>query len=89
METAKPSAIVGFASTKTGLPAFTAAEKLAQHSDSTPMTFTEGLRVFTATDIPDIRLPPPTGTTITSTSGTWSKISIPVVPWPAMMSGLS
>ena len=35
--------------------------------------------------MPDTRPPPPTGTTIVSTSGTASSISKPTVPCPAMI----
>ena len=39
--------------------------------------------------MPAIRPPPPTGTTIASTSGVCSRISSPIVPWPAITSTLS
>merc|ERR1719234_1081011 len=53
------------------------------------MIITSGFIVLTALAVPAIRPPPPTGITIASTSGTWSRISRPMVPWPARMLGWS
>ena len=44
-----------------------------------------GFSALVATAMPDTRPPPPTGTTIVSTSGTASRISNPTVPCPAMI----
>ena len=54
-------------------------------SGSTPITFTEGLLDLTAVAMPLIIPPPPTGTSTVSTSGRSSRISNPIVPWPAMI----
>ena len=53
---------------------------------SAPMMQMPGRLPLAATAIPEINPPPPTGTTIASTSGTASKISSAMVPWPAMTS---
>ena len=66
-----------------------AVRKLGQASGSTPIIFTSGLRVLTATATPAMRPPPPTGMTMASTSGTWVRISRPIVPCPARMLGWS
>src|SRR5207237_1024590 len=56
-------------------------------SGSTPMTRISRRRSFSASAVPPMRPPPPTGTTTVSTSGTSSRISRPIVPCPATMSG--
>ena len=50
----------------------------------TPTIFTPGSRDFSASAIPAASPPPPTGITTVCTSGTWSAISSPIVPWPAI-----
>ena len=52
--------------------------------DSTPITRARGLCDLTAIETPEIRPPPPIGTTTTSTSGQSWTISRPRVPWPAI-----
>ena len=47
------------------------------------------LNVSGAAATPEIRPPPPMGTITASTSGSWSRISRPMVPWPAMTSSSS
>src|SRR5712692_3300375 len=54
-------------------------------SGSAPITFTAGLLSLIAVAIPLIIPPPPTGTRTVSTSGRSSRISSPIVPWPAMI----
>ena len=44
---------------------------------------------FTARAMPEMTPPPPIGTTTVSTSGTWSMISSPRVPCPAITAGWS
>ena len=85
----QPSASVGFRGMRTGRPALSAAVRFPVETLSTAMIFTRRRSAFTATQRPASRPPPPTGQTITSTSGTCSRISRPSVPWPAMMSGSS
>ena len=46
-------------------------------------------RCLTALATPEMRPPPPIGTITVSTSGTWSRISSPSVPWPATTSAWS
>mmetsp|Transcript_4449 Transcript_4449/g.9716 ORF Transcript_4449/g.9716 Transcript_4449/m.9716 type:complete len:219 (-) Transcript_4449:540-1196(-) len=87
--TARPSASVELETKGTGSPASRAAVKEAQRVGSTPITFTFGLSVLTARATPAMRPAPPTGTTITSASGTCSSISMPRVPAPATISGSS
>ena len=53
------------------------------------MTNVLGLNVFTATETPAIRPPPPTGIMTASTSLTCSIISRPIVPAPARIAGWS
>ena len=55
----------------------------------TPMTLIDGFTAFAATAMPEIKPPPPIGTTSVSRSGTASSISSPTVPCPAMTSGSS
>ena len=84
--TARPSASVGPGmSNLTTLPAANAAAIEGHRSGSTPMTMTFGLIVFTASATPAMSPPPPTGTTIASTSLMSSRISRPTLPAPAMM----
>mmetsp|Transcript_3394 Transcript_3394/g.8086 ORF Transcript_3394/g.8086 Transcript_3394/m.8086 type:complete len:215 (+) Transcript_3394:420-1064(+) len=87
--TARPSARVGVVTAGDGLPALSAAEKLAQVSVSTPMIWTSGRSDLMASATPAIRPAPPTGTTTTSTSGTCSRISSPMEPAPATIAGSS
>ncbi len=56
-------------------------------SASTPTTDTRGFASRAAIAMPPINPPPPTATTIVSTSGHSSTISRPTVPAPAMTSG--
>mmetsp|Transcript_17211 Transcript_17211/g.42356 ORF Transcript_17211/g.42356 Transcript_17211/m.42356 type:complete len:417 (-) Transcript_17211:535-1785(-) len=84
--TARPSARVGPGiSTRTGIPAAMAAAMEAQRSGSTPTIITLGLMVLTASAMPAMRPPPPTGTMMASTFFTSSRISSPTLPAPAMM----
>ena len=55
----------------------------------TPKTWQEGLRLLTAQATPEMRPPPPTGTTTASTPSSWSMISRPMVPWPQITSSSS
>ena len=54
-------------------------------SQRTPTTRASG----TARAMPEISPPPPSGTTISRTSGAWRAISRPTVPWPATTAGWS
>ena len=56
-------------------------------SDWTPITSISGRIAFATTHAPAAPLPPPIGTTITSTSGRSSTISSVSVPTPAIRSG--
>ena len=62
-----------------------AAAMLGHRSGSTPMICTFGLMVFTASAMPAMSPPPPTGTTMASISLASSRISSPTEPAPAMM----
>mmetsp|Transcript_6597 Transcript_6597/g.26531 ORF Transcript_6597/g.26531 Transcript_6597/m.26531 type:complete len:225 (+) Transcript_6597:366-1040(+) len=84
--TARPSASVAVVGALTGSPASSASVMEAQRSGSTPMTWHPGLRCFTASAIPAIKPPPPTGITTASASRTSSSISIPTEPAPEMIS---
>src|ERR1051325_2844895 len=86
---ASPSARVGRIVTGVGSPTCNAAEKLATFSASTATIFVCGRKVLIASETPAIKPPPPTGTTTRSTSGTCSRISRPIVPWPEMIGGSS
>mmetsp|Transcript_56675 Transcript_56675/g.133003 ORF Transcript_56675/g.133003 Transcript_56675/m.133003 type:complete len:236 (-) Transcript_56675:534-1241(-) len=88
--TANPSAKVDLTTSgSTGAPAARAALNEAQNSGSTPITLTLGFKAFTAKETPAIRPAPPTGTTMTSTSDTCSRISTAMVPAPAIISASS
>ena len=69
--TAIPSASVSDISTWVGAPASSDRTAPGEASASTPMTRTPGRSAFTAVATPEIIPPPPTGTTIVVTSGTW------------------
>ena len=86
---ASPSASVGRKAMRVGFPASSAAEKLATFSASTAMIFALAFFVFTASATPASSPAPPTGTITASTSGTCSRISNPIVPWPAIIAGSS
>ena len=84
--TARPSARVGPGMvTFVALPSRIAAAMLGHRSGSTPMICTFGLMVFTASAMPAMSPPPPTGTTMASISLASSRISSPTEPAPAMM----
>ena len=55
----------------------------------TPITRTSGRTAARARATPAMSPPPPLGTTTTDASGTYSAISSPTVPFPAITSGLS
>ncbi len=76
---AMPSAIVARASNVTGRSDCSEAGNEAQASTWTPITRTEGTAVFTTPATPEIRPPPPTGTTTVSRSGTSVSSSSPSV----------
>ncbi len=56
----------------------------ADVSSSTTRMLVSGRSAFTALAIPVKSPPPPQGTMIVSTSGKSSRISRPIVPFPAM-----
>ena len=74
---ASPSASVGCIAIFIGLPASSAAEKLATFSASTATIFTFGRRVLVAKEMPASRPAPPTGIITASRSGACSTISRP------------
>ena len=82
--TASPSASVGRIGTDTGLPASSAALRLAAEAVSTAMICTLGLRLLATIATPASRPAPPVGTTRASTSGTSARISNAIVPCPAI-----
>lgn len=61
----------------------------AASSGSAPSTRTSGRSDLIAVATPEINPPPDIGTTTASTSGRSSRISRPMVPWPAITSGWS
>ena len=73
----------------TGRPAARAAVMAAAPSGSTATTRQAGLASRTARAVPQVRPPPPTLTTQTSTGPASSISSRPTVPWPATISGSS
>ncbi len=77
---ASPSANVGCIAIFVGLPASSAAEKLAAFSASTATMFTFGRKVLIAKETPASRPAPPTGIITASRSGVCSTISSPIVP---------
>ena len=85
--TAIPSAMVVPPGGSTGRPS--ACAIAAYRSDCTPTISMSGRACFTATAMPAMRPPPPTGTTSTSRSGRAASISSATVPWPAMIAGSS
>ncbi len=84
-----PSAIVVTRSRRCAVPAFIDGSRQAAPSACTPTMRTVGARWCRAVAMPEIRPPPPTGTTTVSASGQSSAISRPTVPCPAMTSGWS
>mmetsp|Transcript_12516 Transcript_12516/g.39556 ORF Transcript_12516/g.39556 Transcript_12516/m.39556 type:complete len:259 (-) Transcript_12516:673-1449(-) len=87
--TARPSASVGPMRTSVGSPAASAAVMDAQVFGSTPYTLHSGRSDLTDSAMPAMRPPPPTGTTMASTLGTCDRISMPMVPAPAIILGSS
>mmetsp|Transcript_9339 Transcript_9339/g.22111 ORF Transcript_9339/g.22111 Transcript_9339/m.22111 type:complete len:226 (+) Transcript_9339:1223-1900(+) len=87
--TAKPSASVGVVGAATGSPASSAARKEAHRLGSTPITRHVGFSVLMARAEPARRPAPPQGITTKSASGNCSRISRPIVPAPATISGSS
>ena len=75
-----PSAIVGASFTVVTAPLRWEMNMEGTADDCTPMTFTLGRMDLIATATPLTSPPPPMGTTTCSTSGTWSRISRPIVP---------
>ena len=61
----------------------------AASSGSTPITRAPGHSARMAAEIPEMRPPPPTGTTTRPASGRSAAISRPMVPWPAITAGSS
>ena len=82
----EPATIVR-GTTATGFPASSPRVSAGEPSGSTATI--RAPRDAAATVIPETSPPPPTGTTITSTRGSSSRISSPTVPWPASTSGSS
>ena len=88
--TATPSAKRPTVGSTTRSPASSAAAMQAASSGSTPITLVSGRRYFTKVAMPAARPPPPTGTKIASIGPEcWVRISMPMVPWPAITSGSS
>ena len=83
--TATPSANKPTSRKRTRLLAFSASVKQAESSTSTPYTFVLDCVCATQAPTPAKSPPPPTGTKITSNKGSASKISLPTVPWPAIV----
>ncbi len=71
-------------STCAGAPASSDRTAPGEASASTPMIRTPGFLALAAVATPEIIPPPPTGTTIVVTSGTCSRLSRAMVPWPAI-----
>ena len=86
---ARPSAIVDSSGRVTTSPASRLVPRVAAPAGSTPTIRIPGRSSLAAAATPEIRPPPPTGTTIVAASGTSSRISRAIVPWPAMTSGWS
>jgi len=55
----------------------------------TPTRRTRGASALSASAMPLISPPPPIGTTSVSSSGTSSRISSAIVPWPSITAGSS
>ena len=85
--TAMPSAMVDTLRSSVGPPAWRDRYMDAAPAAWTPTIRQSGFSCFTAKAMPPMRPPPPMGTTICSTSGSCSRISRPMVPWPAITSG--
>ena len=86
---ASPSAIVLIAVSATGLPASSAVRMVGAPSGSTP-TMRMPLRLAAAaTATPEMSPPPPIPTTMRSASGTSSRISRALEPWPAIIASSS
>ena len=75
-----PSAMLGARLSHCGLAAATESCTSRPGRHSTPTTRTLGRWSLIAVAMPEIRVPPPTGTTTTSTSGRSSRISPPIEP---------
>jgi hypothetical protein len=90
LPTAMPSAIVGSTVISVGAPRFSDTGYAAALAACTPTTRTllpsAAARCLTALATPEIRPPPPMGTTTVATSGTSSSTSRPSVPCPATTS---
>ena len=86
---ASPSASVGCIVIFVGLPAPSAAEKLATFSASTATIFAFSRSVLMTKETPASKPAPPTGMITASRSGICSTSSRPIVPWPAMIAGSS
>ena len=85
--TAMPSAMVATLRSSVGPPAWRDRYMDAAPAAWTPTIRHSGFSCFTAKATPPMRPPPPMGTTICSTSGNCSRISRPMVPWPAITRG--
>src|SRR2546422_5535452 len=83
----RPSAMLPVRSRRTTFPAARERCSLGAPAGSTPHTTAVLLAAANPATIPEIRPPPPTGTTTVSTSGSCSTISSATVAWPATMSG--
>ena len=71
-------------------PALSERDIASESTGCTPMILTPGLSRFTYEAIPEIRPPPPIATKIASIGRVvWRRISMPIVPWPAITSGSS
>mmetsp|Transcript_72229 Transcript_72229/g.150893 ORF Transcript_72229/g.150893 Transcript_72229/m.150893 type:complete len:375 (+) Transcript_72229:474-1598(+) len=90
MRTATPSANVSTESSVTRSPASSDLFIASAPVGSTPMILMSGRRRFTYAATPAIRPPPPTGMKIAWMGLVcWRRISIPMVPCPAMTRGWS
>ena len=91
--TAMPSAMVRTFVNGTSASAASDGGYAAASSACTPITLisrpSSAARPLIAVATPASRPPPPTPMITVSTSGYCSRISRPIVPWPAMMSGWS
>ena len=84
--TAAPSTNESSSGSVTGAPARRAAVMLAAPAGSTPITRMPGCRSRSTVATPASSPPPPTGTTTTSGARpSWSRISRPTVPCPAIV----
>ena len=88
--TAAPSANKPTCSSMTRLPCLSDSVMASASLASTPMTFISGRTALTYAAIPASKPPPPTQQNIASIgSGCALRISMAMVPWPAMTSGSS